>query len=53
MYLYIYIPFVGVGCMWKKGIDRYISIMQSEYDWLICIKYSISTLLIYIYILLY
>ena len=27
-----------VGVMWKKGIDRYISIMQSEYDWLICIK---------------
>ena len=31
-------PFGGVGFMWKKGIDRYISIMQSEYDWLICIK---------------
>ena len=31
-------PFGGVGFMWKKGIDRYISIIQYEYDWLICIK---------------
>ena len=34
IYIYIYTgrPFGGVGFMWKKGMDRYISIMQSEYD---------------------
>ena len=43
-------PFGGVGFMWKKGIDRYISIMQSEYDWLICIKvFDFYIINIYIY----
>ena len=31
-------PFGGVGFMWNKNIDRYVSIIKSDYDWLICIK---------------
>ena len=31
-------PFGGVGFMWNKNIYRYVSIIKSVYDWLICIK---------------
>ena len=31
-------PFGGVGFMWKKVLDKHVTIVNSTYDWLICIR---------------
>ena len=33
-------PYGGVGFLWKRAIDEYVTIIDCDYDWLCCIKVS-------------
>ena len=33
-------PYGGVGFLWKRAIDKYVTIIDCDYDWLCCIKVS-------------
>ena len=33
-------PSGGVGFMWKRSIDRYITVLDSEFDWLCGVRIS-------------
>ena len=38
----------GVGFLWKRAIDEYVTIIDCDYDWLFCIEVSTNSMDFYL-----